>query len=135
MFIAVQVGLLVLGLYLMSRGRFHIGNREVANPMASVIGIVLIAQLPIALLIGIVLGLTAEPPAPAIAVPTRAGEVAPVVTVAPPRSTNEDWWVDPLITCGAVVLAASLTALALQTSNETEDVFARLQSSGGDAAP
>src|SRR5438067_439197 len=116
MFIAVQVALLVLGLYIMSRGRFAVGDREVANPLASVIGIVLAAQLPIALLIGIVLSLTAEPSAPPIALPTRAGEPVAVVTVAAPRSANDHWWVDPLITCGAIVFAAGLTALGLQTS-------------------
>ena len=79
MFIAVQVALVVAGLYIMSRGRFEIGGRVVTNPSASLIGIVLTAQFPVALLLGIVLALT-DGPAPAAAppIPTHAGEPAPV---------------------------------------------------------
>ena len=72
MFIAVQVVLLLVGLYIMTRGRFQIGDRTINNPIASLVGIVLIAQLPIALLISIVLGLTTEPSGTPVLIPTRA---------------------------------------------------------------
>jgi hypothetical protein len=135
MFLAVQIALLVVGLYVMSRGRFEIGGREVGNPIASMVGIILAAQLPIALLISIVLGLTEGPTAEPIAVPTRAGEAAPVVTVAGPRSADDNWWVDPLITCGALVLAAGLTGIALRSADEADDVYASLGPADGDRAP
>jgi hypothetical protein len=125
MFIAVQVALLIVGFYIMFRGRFEIGGREISNPIASMVGIILVAQMPIALLISIVLGLTDGPSGTAVAVPTRAGEAAPVVTVAT-RSADENWWVDPLITCGAFVLAAGLTGIALRSADEAEDLYASL---------
>jgi hypothetical protein len=135
MFLAVQIALLAVGLYVMSRGRFEIGGREVANPIASMVGIILAAQLPIALLISIVLGLTDGPAANPVAVPTRAGEAAPVATVAAPRSADDNWWVDPLITCGALVLAAGLTGIALRSADETEDLYASLSPADADRAP
>jgi hypothetical protein len=134
MFIAVQVVLLLVGLYIMTRGRFQIGDRTIANPVASLVGIVLIAQLPIALLISIVLGLTAEPTASTVLIPTRAGEATPVQALAAPRSMDDNWWVDPLITCGAVVLAAAMTGIALRAESDTDDVFASLSPADGDRA-
>jgi hypothetical protein len=135
MFIAVQIALLVLGLYIMTRGRYEFAGREVTNPMASMVGIVLVGQLPIALLISIVLGLTAEPSTPPMTLPTRAGEVAPSVTVAAPRSTNDFWWVDPLITCGALMLAAGMTAVGLTAAHENDDVYASLRPADADRLP
>jgi hypothetical protein len=102
--------------------------------MASMVGIVLVAQLPIALLIGIVLGLTAEPTAPAITLPTRAGEAAPTVAVAAPRSADDFWWVDPLITCGSLMLAAGMTAVGLTAAHENDHVYASLRPAEADRA-
>jgi hypothetical protein len=136
MFIGIQFVLVVVGLFIMSRGRFSIGDREVGNPVASLVGIVLAAQLPLALLVSIVLGLTDAPPVTkAVQVPTRAGQPVQVVHVPVPGSANDNWWVDPLITCGAVLVAAGLTAIALRAANETEDVFASLRPAEPDAAP
>jgi hypothetical protein len=132
MFLAVQLALLAAGLYIMIRGRYVIGGREVTNPMASMVGIVLIAQMPIALLISIILGLTAEPTTPPITLPTRAGEVAPTVAVAAPRTGAEYWWIDPLITCGALVMAAGMTAVGLTASHENDEVYASLRPADGD---
>jgi len=126
MFLAVQVVLLIVGLVLMTRGRFEIGGREITTPIPSMIGIIRVAQLPIALLISIVIGLTDGPSAEAITVPTRAGEAAPAVTVAAPRSANDNWWVDPAITCTALLIAAGLTGIALRTADEAEDIYASL---------
>jgi hypothetical protein len=134
MFLAILVTLAVIGMYVMTRGRFEIGNREISNPLASRVGIVLIAQLPIALAIGIVVGLTGEPGGPAVAIPTRAGEPVAAVTVAP-RTGDEHWWVDPLITCGAVVLAAGLTGVGLKSADETENLYASLNAADTNAAP
>ena len=127
MFLAVQVVLLIIGLVLMTRGRFEIGGREITNPIASMIGIILVAQLPIALLIGIVMGLTDGPSDPPITLPTRAGEAAAAVTVAAPRSANDNWWVDPAVTCTALLIAAGLTGIALRTADEAEDIYASLK--------
>jgi hypothetical protein len=126
MFIAIQVALLIAGLYIMSRGRFEIGDRTVNNPVASLVGIVLAAQLPLALLIGIVLGLLDGPGTNTVQIPTRAGTPVQVQVNAPSRSNDDNWWVDPLVTCGAIVLSAAMIAIALRTENETEDVYASL---------
>jgi hypothetical protein len=136
MFIGIQIALVVVGLYIMSRGRFAIGDREVGNPVASLIGIVLVAQLPLALLAGIVLGLTDGAPATtAVQVPTRAGQPVQVKHVPVAGSSDTNWWVDPLITCGAVLVAAGLAAIALRAANDTEDAFASLRTAEPDAAP
>jgi hypothetical protein len=135
MFISVQVALMVVGLFIMSRGRFTIGGREVGNPVASLVGMILAAQLPAALLIGIVLGLIDGPSAPPVVIPTRAGQPPVVSNVVAARPANDNWWVDPLVTCGAVLAAAGLTALALRAANETEEVFASLRPADTDAAP
>jgi hypothetical protein len=137
MFIGIQAALVLVGLFFMARGRFDVGGREVGNPIASLVGIVLIAQLPLALLIGIVLALTDGPAAPAMTIPTRAGEPVAVKTVAAASSADGNWWIDPLVTCGAVLLAAGMTAIALQTEEENQDVFAELQPTDhvGPAAP
>jgi hypothetical protein len=135
MFLGIQIALVVVGLFVLVRGRFDIGGREVGNPMASLVGIVLIGQLPLALLVGIVLSLTAEPAAPAFVVPTRAGSSTPAVAVAGPRAADENWWVDPLITCTAVLAAGGLTGLALRSAEETDVVLAHLSSTNTDAAP
>lgn len=135
MFIGIQVGLVVVGLFIMSRGRFSVGGREVSNPVASLVGIVLAGQLPFALLISIVLGLTDGPATTAVPIPTRAGQPAVFSPVASARSTDDNWWVDPLVTCGAVLAAAGLTALALREANVTDDVIASLRPAESDAAP
>ncbi len=116
MFIAVQVTLAVIGLAVMIRGRFDLGDRPVTNPVASLVGIVLTAQLPIALLIDIVLGLTADPAA-------AAGAAGSATAAA----SDANWWVHPLITCMAVLLAAGMTGIALRTDDATEDVYASLK--------
>jgi hypothetical protein len=134
MFIAIQVMLLVVGLYIMSRGRFDIGDRTVGNPVASLVGIVLAAQLPVALLIGIVLGLTDGPGANAVQVPTRAGSPVPVQAIAPSRSIDDNWWVDPLVTCSAIVLCSAMIAISLRNENDTDDVYASLSPADGEAA-
>ena len=134
MFLGIQIALVAVGLFVMIRGRFEIGGREVGNPMASLVGIILIGQLPLALMVSIVLSLTAEPAAAAVVVPTRAGSTAPVVAVAGPRAPDENWWVDPLITCTAVLAAGGLTGLGLRSADETEDVLARLAPADTDAA-
>jgi hypothetical protein len=133
MFLAIQVVLLAVGLVIMSRGKYEIAGRVIVNPIASLVGIILAAQLPIALIAWMVLW-TSEPAAPTVAVPTRAGEAAPVANVAPPRSVNENWWVDPLITCGALLAAAALTGIAMRTDSETEEVLAGLTPAETDAA-
>jgi hypothetical protein len=136
MFIGVQIALVVVGLFIMSRGRFSVGGREVGNPIASLVGIVLAGQLPFALLVGIVLSLTDGPPAmTAMQIPTRAGQPVQFVNVPVSQPANEYWWVDPLITCGAVLAAAGLTAMALREANETDDVIASLRPAQSDAAP
>jgi len=114
MFIAVQVALAVIGLFIMTRGRFEVGDRAVTNPVASLVGIVLIAQLPVALLIGILLALNDGP------------ALIPVPGDTPVRPEDAYWWIDPLVTCGAVVMAATVTAIALRAENEAEDVYASL---------
>lgn len=135
MFLGIQIGLVAVGLYVMVRGRFDIGGREVGNPIASLVGIILIGQLPLALLLGIVLSLTAEPSTPPLEVPTRAGEAAPTAAVAAPRTGNENWWIDPLITCSAVLAAGGLTGLALRAAVETDEILARLSSADINVAP
>jgi len=135
MFIGIQAALVVIGLFIMVRGRFSIGGREVSNPVASLVGIILAAQLPLALLIGIVLRLTDGPTATtSVQIPTRAGQPVQVVNVPVPHAVDENWWVDPLITCVAVLAAAGLTAMALREANEAEEVFASLRPVD-DAAP
>jgi hypothetical protein len=134
MFIAIQVALLVVGLYIMSRGRFDIGDRTVTNPVASLVGIVLAAQLPLALLIGIILGLTDSSGTNTVQVPTRAGTPVAVQVVAPPRSLDDNWWVDPLVTCSAILLSAAMIAIALRNENDTEDVYASLSRADGEPA-
>jgi hypothetical protein len=134
MFLAVQVALLIVGLIVMTRGRFEVAGREVTNPIASMVGIILAAQMPIALLIGIILGLTDGPSAPAVTVPTRAGEPVAAQTVAAPRSPNDNWWVDPLITCGAFVLAAGLTGIAMRSADDAADLYASLNPADADPA-
>jgi hypothetical protein len=120
----------------MARGRFTIGDREVTNPVASLVGIILVAQLPLALLLSITLNLTDGTPATtAVQVPSRAGQPVQVVNVPVSGSASEYWWVDPLITCGAVLAAAGLTGIALRSANETEEVFARLGPADTHAAP
>src|SRR5262245_39883628 len=91
MFIAIQVGLLIAGLVIMTRGKYGVAGRVVTNPIASMVGIILAAQLPIALLISIILGLTEGPDAPAVVVPTRAGSAEAVQAVAAPRSASDHW--------------------------------------------
>lgn len=135
MFIGVQVMLVVVGLFLMSRGRFSIGDREVGNPIASLVGIILAAQLPLALLIGIVLGLTDGPPPPTIVIPTRAGQPPAIPTVVATKQADDNWWVDPLVTCSAILVAAGLTGVALKSATETEAVLASLQPADLNAAP
>ncbi len=136
MFISVQIALVVVGLFLMSRGRFSIGDREVGNPMASLVGIVLVAQLPLALLISIAIGLTDGPALTTAApIPTRAGQPVQMVQVPVSGSADGNWWVDPLVTCGAVLAAAGLTAIALRSANETEDILASLRPAEPGAAP
>jgi hypothetical protein len=128
MFIVIQIMLVAIGLLIMARGRFTIGNREVGNPMASLVGIVLMSQLPLALLISIVFALTdGVPETVATQVPTRAGQVAQVVHVPAADSKNNYWWVDPLVTCAAVLAAAGLTAMGLQAADDTETAIANLQ--------
>src|SRR5438105_565054 len=107
MFLAVQIALVVVGLVIMTRGRFEVGGRAVTNPIASLVGIILAAQLPVALGIGIVLGLTDGPaaaaPQPAggpIVVPYQPPGQPVVVPPAAPaavRDESANWWVDPLI--------------------------------------
>jgi hypothetical protein len=137
MFIGIQIALLALGLFIMVRGRFSVGDREVGNPVASLVGIILIGQLPLALLITIVLALTAEPDATSsIAIPTRAGQPATPtpVAVAGTSPVHDNWWVDPLVSCGAVLLAAGMTAIALRAGNETDDVYASLGPADSESA-
>jgi hypothetical protein len=136
MFIGIQIALVVVGLFIMSRGRFAIGDREVGNPLASLIGIVLTAQLPLALLAGIALGLTENtPPTTAVPIPTRAGQPVQFKNVPVSESADTNWWVDPLITCGSVLVAAGLAGIALRAGNDTEDAFASLRTAEPDAAP
>ena len=135
MFIGVQVGLVAVGLFIMSRGRFSIGEREVGNPIASLVGIVFAAQLPLALLVSIILGLTDGPPAPAIVIPTHAGQPPIVSNVVAPREANDNWWVDPLVTCTAVLAAAGLTGMALRSDSESDAVLASLHPADADPAP
>jgi hypothetical protein len=137
MFIAIQVVLVALGLFIMARGRFPVGDREVTNPVASLVGIILIAQLPLALLLSIGLAFAVEPESvPTVAIPTRAGQEAPTAQVAAPGSSpvTSVWWVDPLVTCLAVLLATGMTAIALRAGNETEDVYASLNPADAEAA-
>jgi hypothetical protein len=136
MFIVIQIALVLVGFVFMARGKFTIGDREVTNPVASLVGIILVAQLPLALLLGITLNLTDGTPATtAVQVPSRAGQPVQVVNVPVSGSASEYWWVDPLITCGAVLAAAGLTGIALRSANETEEVFARLGPADTHAAP
>jgi hypothetical protein len=134
MFIAVQIILVAFGLIIMSRGRFRIGDREVSNPIASLVGIILAGQLPLALLIGIVLGFSDGANSTTVAIPTRAGQAQMSMTISTPRSTADYWWVDPLITCGAFLAATGLTAMALREANDTEYVIASLHPAESDAA-
>jgi len=130
MFLAVQVALAALGLVVMTRGRFRVGDRSVTNPIASLVGIILTAQLPLALLIGIVLGLTDEPG------PAAAQSAGPVVVpyqppgqpvVVPPptvaRDESANWWVDPLITCMAMLMAAGVTAIGMRADDTAAELL------------
>ncbi|HEY1378536.1 MAG TPA: hypothetical protein VGF55_17180 [Gemmataceae bacterium] len=110
MFIAVQVMLAVVGLFIMIRGRFDIGDRPVTNPIASLVGIVLTAQLPIALLIDISMGLAEGS--------TAGADGAP--------AADANWWIHPLVTCLSVLLAGGLTGIALRTDADADDVYASL---------
>jgi hypothetical protein len=126
MFIGIQVGLVVVGLYVMIRGRFDLGDREVTNPIASLVGIVLVAQLPLALLISIALRFTDVASPAAAPVPSRAGTAPATVAAATPEE-DPNWWVDPVITCGALLLAAGMTAVGMRSDDEYRDVYASLK--------
>ena len=104
MFIGIEVMLAIVGLAVLFRGRFEIGDREVANPVATLVGLVLTAQLPLALFFDIVMRLTAD-----------IGEEA-----------DANWWIHPLFTCAAVLTAAGITAAALRADDEVQDVYANL---------
>jgi hypothetical protein len=126
MFLAVQVGLVVAGLFILFRGKYEICGRVIANPIASLVGLVLTAQFPIALVLWFALWLSEPAPTP-VAVPTRAGD--PVATVAVPEMkavVDQFWWVDPFIACGSVIIAAALTAVALRNENASDEVFESL---------
>jgi hypothetical protein len=138
MFLAVQVCLVIAGLVVLFRGRFDFGDRVVGNPMASLIGLVLVVQLPLALVLWMMLWIGEPPAAATTVIPTRAGEAAPTVTVTTLKGlANEYWWVDPFVTCGAVIIAAVLTGIALRNENASDEVFETLglTEPEGDAAP
>jgi Na+-driven multidrug efflux pump len=136
MFLAVQIVLVVVGLVILTRGRFQVAGQTVVNPIASLVGIILTAQLPLALLLGIVLTLTDEAPAAAagqpagpVVVPYQPPGQPIVVPPATPAAAKADptaayWWVDPLITCLAVVMAAGLTGIGLRSDGEADELFA-----------
>ena len=126
MFLAVQVGLVIAGLFILFRGRFEFAGRVIANPIASLVGLVLTAQFPIALVLWFALWLS-EPTPERTVLPTRAGDPVPTVT-APTRQPVADqyWWVDPFIACGSVVIAAVLTGIALSSESASDEVFETL---------
>ena len=125
MFMGIQLAVVVVGVGIMARGRFAVGNREIANPMASLIGIILIVQLPIALLVSIALAIV-DGPGPELQIPTRAGEPVAVPKSATVRAAENNWWVDPLVTCGSILVAAGVTAIGLRTEDENQHVLAKL---------
>jgi hypothetical protein len=137
MFLAVQVGLVIAGLIVLFRGRFAFGGRVVGDPIASLIGLVLVVQLPLALVLWMMLWFS-EPRTTATAViPTHASEATPTVAVSTLKGlADEYWWVDPFVTCGAIVIAAVLTGVALRNENASDEVFEALELTepGADAA-
>ena len=137
MFIAVQLVIVAVGLFIMTRGRFSIGGREVGNPIASIgrhrAGDPVAARVDRS---SIGLQLADGPPATtAMRLPTRAGQPVQIVHVPVAGAGDNYWWVDPLVTCAAVLIAAGLTGIALRAANDTEDVYASLSAAKSDTAP
>jgi hypothetical protein len=136
MFLAVQVCLVIAGVVILFRGRFNFGDRVVGQPMASLIGLVLVIQLPVALVLWMMLWIGEPPAAATKVIPTRAGEAAPTVTVSTLKGlADEYWWVDPFVTCGAVMIAAVLIGIALRNENASDEVFETLGLTKPEADP
>jgi len=124
----------VSGLFILFRGRFEFGNRVIGNPIASLVGLVLTAQFPIALVLWLILWFSE--PAPTVVIPTRAGEPAATSAVPPAQAlADQFWWVDPFIACGAVIIVAALTGIALRNENASDEMFETLAQTPSEPDP
>jgi hypothetical protein len=65
-------------------------------------------------------------PASDVQIPTRAGEPVAVPKSVTVRAAENNWWVDPLVTCGAILAAAGMTAIGMRAEDEHQDIMARL---------
>jgi hypothetical protein len=104
MFFYVQAALAFLGIVIVLRGRFRIGQQVVTRPIAPMVGAMLAAPIPVCLWLGIVTGVSAA------VGPTANQEGTPSLE----QRIESIQWLDPLITAGFVAVAAVLTAVGRQ---------------------
>lgn len=108
----LQVILAVVGIAVLLLGRLPLGEREVRNPLSSLIAIVLIVQLPICMFVlALMVGGTA------------ARLRGPVNFDAAYRLTLADfWWVRPAFTLLTLAVAGGLAWVGLKTQAENDDL-------------
>jgi hypothetical protein len=110
MFFYVQAALALLGVFIILRGRFPLGQQVVTRPIAPMVGALLAAPVPVCLWIGFVVGASHAfgPSAPGDEPSSVEDKILAVS------------WLDPLITAGFVSIAAVLAAVGRQ---DEEDPF------------
>jgi hypothetical protein len=101
MFFYFQAALVVVGAVILVRG-LRFGRQEVSSPIASLVGLLLVGQLPACLWLSFVFDLSDI---------FTAGEMM----------TAGSWWVDPLVTGAAFLIAGALVVVGLRDPKGPED--------------
>src|SRR5436190_2127987 len=114
MFFVIQIVLALLGIILILCKRIRFGEQEIGSPLAQIIGGILVAPLPLSLWITIA---TKMPAAYQNAFQTTHNVVNGQSLEDQPPPEDPLWWVDPLLTCGCVIIAGVLTFIALKNND------------------
>jgi len=125
MFFVIQIVLALLGLLLILCKRLRIGNQEIGTPMATVIGAILVAPLPLSLWLTIT---TKIPSNFQTAFQTTHDLVTGRVLEAPPPPDDPLWWFEPVVTCGCVLAAGLLAFIALRNNDPLAGVDSKFTS-------
>jgi hypothetical protein len=102
---ALQIGLFILGAWLMSRTLVKLGSKELASPFTIFAGLILAIQLPISLGMGLAIG-GAEG--------IKAARDGQESSVAQDRMRKKYWWLDLAVPGGALLTAGIVVGLGLR---------------------